>query len=326
MNLDVTRMGPTRSLRTTHLAGIVLLIGLLSPAMTVAQSSSMPEGIVARGPAVVTVEPSALRLTMPIQAQGKDAKSAVLSLTAHKQRVRKELGEMNADTDSIEFTSTQLSSGGNENSEQRQYMQMMQMMQRQMGQAAPDMDSVPTVYTATTSLKVDWPLPTKDADALSLLPQGLRDQISQRDFKGEKNKPEIDEESLEKMKEMQAMMDENYGYSMDGSNSGGPSILFVGKVGDEQRREAMKSAIEKAKKSAGMTAEALDVKLGKLKTLWPTENRSSSGSSSYSAYMESEMYWSYDEEEDEEAGEDVTANAIDGLRFQVSVFAVYDFD
>ncbi|QDV87436.1 SIMPL domain-containing protein [Planctomycetes bacterium TBK1r] len=326
MKWDATRMAPNRFLRTTRLAGIVLAIGLLTPAITVAQSSSMPEGIVARGTAVVAVEPSALRLTMSIQAQGKDAKSAVRSLAAHKERVRKELGEMNADTDSIQFTSTQLSSGGNENSEQRQYMQMMQMMQRQMGQAAPDMDSVPTVYTATTSLKVDWPLPTKDADALSLLPQGLRDQISQRDFKGEKNKPEIDEESLEKMKEMQAMMDENYGYSIDSSNSGGPNILFVGKISDEQRREAMKSAIEKAKKSAAVTAEALGVKLGKLKTLWPTENGGSSGASSYSAYMASEMYWSYDEEEDGEVGEDITANAIDGLRFQVSVFAVYDFE
>ncbi|PAY16771.1 hypothetical protein CKO51_24840 [Rhodopirellula sp. SM50] len=326
MKWDATRMAPNRPLRTTHLAWIVLAIGLLTPAMTVAQSSSMPEGIVARGTAVVAVEPSALRLRMSIQAQGKDAKSAVRSLAAHKERVRKELGEMNADTDSIQFTSTQLSSGGSDNSEQRQYMQMMQMMQRQMGQAAPDMDSVPTVYTATTSLKVDWPLPTKDADALSLLPQGLRDQISQRDFKGEKNKPEIDEESLEKMKEMQAMMDENYGYSIDGSNSGEPNILFVGKISDEQRREAMKSAIEKAKKSAALSAEALDVKLGKLKTLWPTENGSSSGASSYSAYMASEMYWSDDGEDDGEAGEDVTANAIDGLRFQVSVFAVYDFE
>ncbi|QDV43568.1 hypothetical protein Enr13x_34250 [Stieleria neptunia] len=313
-----------RSLDIAFCAGTLLAFWLMSPTPTLAQSGSVPEGIVARGTATVTVEPSALRLTMSVKAQGKDPKSAVRSLAAHKQRVRKELGEMNANSESVQFTSTQLSTGGSNNSEQQQYMRMMQ---RQMGQVVPDLGEVPTVYTATASLRVDWPLPTTDPEALSLLPQGLRDQISKRDFQGDNNAPDLDEESLEKLEASQAMGDETYMYMEEG-DSGEARIQFVGKLSPDQRRDGLKSAIAKAKTSAQVTAEALEVKLGKLKTLWPNESTSST-TYSRSAYMGSEYYASYgdtDADATEDSQSDVTAATLDGLRFSVSIFAVYDFE
>jgi hypothetical protein len=228
---------------------------------------------------------------------------------------------MNANADSIEFASTRLVNAGSDDSEQAQYMSMMRMMSQQMGQASIDMDSVPIIYTATASLSVEWSLPTKDPNALALLPQGLKDQIEERDFAGSKNKPKLDEEALEKLESMQEMMDESYGYSMGDEGGAGPNIVFVGKMTQEERAEAMKAAITKARQSAELIAAAMETSLGKLKTVWPTETRSSSYAA-YSPYSAADLF----SESDEDSVEEVTAATADGLKLQVRVMAVYQFD
>lgn len=299
----------------------VALVGMVSVGVPRAAAqvttTSRGNGIAATGAGVVELEPQRLRLNMWVQAQGTDAKSAVKSLAAHKERVEQALAAMNADPESIRFSATRLSTG----SDQPEEMQpALRMMRSQLGGPAIDLEQVPSVYTAKAALQAEWPLPTTDRDALAILPQGLLDQIKNRDLAGEENKPELSEEEQERFDEMQAMMEENFGgYPFGAETDAGPNVVFVAAVDRQQRLDATKQAFQRAEESAGLIAAAAAMKLGPLQSVMATQTNISN--------MRTVQYpWSNNAEEDpfDNAQEEVvTAPSPDTLRYSVSLTAAY---
>ena len=227
--------------------------------------SSQMNGLSATVTEKVSIKPEKLRLTMWIKAQGMDAKSAMLALTEHKDRVKNELEAMKADKESIRFSSSQVSEGEGDANSNRRAMQMQMQMQSRMkgGKGKSTPKPMPTIVTAKCALKADWPLPVKEGDVLALLPATLKEQISSRDLAGEKNKAKLSDKDLEQLEELEAMMQESFSYS-DSGESTGPKIQFIAEVPEDVTKKAIQTAFKKAVKEVEMLSAATGVKLAKL--------------------------------------------------------------
>ena len=246
----------------------VLLLSLtaltMNPCSVSAQYSTGDDGVMASGTETIQVKPQKLQLILQAKAEGKDAKSAIVSLAEHRLRVKKELIAMKADESSITFSATSL--GGDDANASRQAAMQMQMMRRNNSSSA-NADAMPKTFTATCTVKAVWPLPIQEGDALALLPASLQEQIEARDLVGNNNKPVMDAAAKEKMEEMKAMMEEQYSYYDSEQNGSGPKILFMAEISDDKMQAATKAAFDKATKTATSLAAATGSKLGKLVSL-----------------------------------------------------------
>lgn len=304
-------------LTTTLLA---ISTGLLASAARAQSLAGLTDGVSAIGSKSIDVKPNRLRLVMWVQAQGKDAKAAITSLNAHKQRVSSELETMKADVASIRFSPTTLASGAGDNPQQQQ-MRRIQMQMRGMSgdNKAPEF---PETFTAKCALSAEWPLPVTEGDALALLPATLTEQIEKRDFMGKKNVPELDAKAKEQLAEMQAMMEDQYGYYGSEEGAKGTTIYFVGDLPEEELKGAVKSAFEAADKKVQFLAEAAGLKLAKLKTMAVSPDESEL----------QQVYYGYQRPEEypsnfTEAGENsVIATSLAGLKKKVQVIVVYSVE
>jgi uncharacterized protein YggE len=237
----------------------VFLSALCSGQLLYAESQSVPAAIHASGQHDLKLEPQKLRLTLNIRAEGVDAKSAIEALLEHKERVKNELLAMKADEASIDFGAAQLTSGiPGMSAEMGPYA--ARMMARQVAGALK-------VYIAASRVRAEWPLPTTDADALAMLPETLKEQVKERDLRGEKNKAQLDEVQQEKLEEMQAAMQENMGYYSDNSEAATVLVMFVAKINEDDRKKAVSAAYERATAQAKMLSSVTGKSLGSLKSL-----------------------------------------------------------
>lgn len=301
---------------------IATAIGTISCSDASAQFTSGigGDGITATGSGQVDLEPKKLRLNMWIEAKGKDAKSAAKALASHQERVREDLVAMNAKADTVRFSTTRFKSGDSD-----QQRNTMRMMQRQMGSTPFDLaqqDAVPDIVTARSALQVEWDLPTTDAQALAILPEGLKAQVVNRDLAGKKNQPDLTEEQLEQLNEMSAMMEESMGsFGFDDSNDPSkPRIVYVAEAAPEQRQTAMKQAFEQARQSAELVAAAAGIELGALKSVAINEQQAE--------WMQAMRYAGYGANDNNpfamaSPGE-VTSPTLDELMFRVALVVVYE--
>jgi uncharacterized protein YggE len=270
----------------------VLCLSVVSVGSVRAETPSKPGTVRATGQHELRLKPQKLRLSITIQAQGKDAKSAIESFLAHKERVKKELIAMKADEKSIEFGATQVTGvAGGMPAEMQQYGAGAYIAQ--VARAVPSIKAsdIPKIYHAVAHVRAEWPLPTSDADALALLPETLKEQAKARDLMGEKNKAKLDGRQQEKLEEVQAAMQENVGYSTSGDENPTFSVMFVAKVDDEARKNALKAAYEQAAAQAATLASAAGYKTGELVTIKssdvpsivPGENAYAAAFSAYTA-------------------------------------------
>jgi uncharacterized protein YggE len=290
---------------------------LCNATRTCAQSPEKPPTVHASGEHQFTLEPQKLRLTLALKAEGTDAKSAIEAFLTHKERVKTELVAMKADPESIEFGATQISSGvGGMPAEMEGYQ--AQIIARISG-SQPNLDaaSVPKVYRAAAQVRAEWALPTTDADALALLPETLKEQVTARDLAGEKNKANLDEKQQEKLEELQAAMQENMGY-YSGSDETPPfAVLFVAKVDDEARRQALKSAYDSAVARADMLASVSGHKRGELVALRSDASQIASADDAWSVYGVNAAYAA--NMMADSAGDEAQAAAPAGLKSTVRV-------
>jgi uncharacterized protein YggE len=265
-----------------------LLLGSLALALVaIALTNSLAAqeaGLSTAATETITIKPQRIRLSMWVKSQGSDMKSALKVLNDHKVRVRKDLLAMKADEASISFSATRLAEGSTaQDPNMARYQQMMIMQMRANGGDA-EVPKMPVIFTATAALKAEWTLPVQEGDALAILPASLKQQITARDLAGENNKPELDEEQQERMEELQAQMDDQYGgYYGSDESSQGPLIQFVADVSDEQIQVATKAAYAAAVKKAESLVAAVGLKLGGLRTV--------SNHSSDSAYLDQTRYY-----------------------------------
>ncbi|MEZ6138113.1 MAG: SIMPL domain-containing protein [Pirellulaceae bacterium] len=278
-------------------------------------------GISASSTEQISVKPTKMRLSMWVKAQGTDAKAAIKALNDHKSRVQKDLTAMKADATSISFSATRLTEGAGDQDPNARRMQQMMMMRAQGGNAA-ELPKAPTVFTATAAVKAEWTLPVQEGDALALLPATLKQQITSRDLAGDNNKPELDAAQQEQLEEMQAMMDEQFGYYSSGDNDArGPSITFVASVTDEQIQAATKAAYEAAVKQAQALVSATGLKLGSLRSVSSHRDAVYSPRSMYygPSYSDSQFPNSLISDDDNT----ITAENADELIMPVSVSVSY---
>ena len=255
------------SRRRNHFISACLILGLsCSGSLARAQSPPEPATIHATGQHELQLEPQKLRLTLNIRAEGVDAKSAIEALIEHKERVKSELLAMKADEASLDFGAAQLTSGvPGMPAEMMRYGP--QMIAQVAGGSNVDPGEVPKVYIAVSRVRAAWPLPTTDADALAMLPETLRQQVKERDLMGEKNKAQLEGPQQEKLEEMQAAMQENMGYYSGNVESSSVTVMFVAKVDEKSRKEAVSAAYERATEQARMLSSVSGKSLGNLKSL-----------------------------------------------------------
>lgn len=262
---------------------IVFLCWLWLPSVVHAQPFSSEDGISASGYKELELVPVRLRAEIQIRAEGKDAKGAIKALSDHKKSVRESLVAMKSEADTIEFGKTRMiqeiagmsdDGDGNQN-----YAMVMQRAMMRGGirvggipmadnEEEGDQTGPPKIFVAKSSVTADWVLPTKDLDALSLLPESLRSQIAQRDVPGKKIKAELSEEEKDAIANYQQQMAAQGTYYSGGPTSA-PEIQtwFIAKLEPDQEKAAIKEAFEMATQNAKTLAEATGLKLGKLRRL-----------------------------------------------------------
>jgi uncharacterized protein YggE len=227
--------------------------------------SAATGSIHASGQQEVKLAPKKLRMTLNIRAEGADAKSAIEAFVKHKERVKKELLEMKADEASIEIGAPQLSTNIPGMPDQWSSYAPRIYAQTQRAAGVHDASQPPKVYVAVSVVKAEWPLPTTDADALALLPETLKEQITSRDLVGQKNKAKLDKAQQEKIDELKAAMQENYAGSTEETQQF--TVLFVADVDEQSRKQALKTAYDRAVAQAETLASVSGHKLGDLVSL-----------------------------------------------------------
>jgi uncharacterized protein YggE len=254
------------SLNLNWRVGAFLFLGYVCGGAVYGQLPGAPASIHATGQHELELEPQKLRLMLAIRAEGADAKSAIESLLDHKERVKSELLAMKAEEASIDFGATQLSSGV-----PGMPAEMMRYGPRMIAQVTAasngDAAEIPKVYIAVSRVRADWPLPITDADALAVLPETLKEQVKERDLMGEKNKAQLDGQQQEKLEELQAAMQENMGYYSGTEDASPITVMFVAKIDEETRKQAVKAAYDRAMTQAKMLSSVTGKALGNLKML-----------------------------------------------------------
>lgn len=267
-------------------ASILLVLTCISNRIEAQQAS----GICARGAAVVPIEATHLRLSLQVQAQGRDAKDAIQRLAAFKRKVAEELRTMNALATSIRFYNTKITNqyAGLDapNPAMEGYMSRIEG-QLFAGDAVPFMggdvvagieeeevdesdnepqNRPPKIFVATTTVDADWELPTKDPDALAILPLTLQEQVLERDLTGKKNTVDLNEVESKLARILSRRMQQMgmFQGSEDSSEKVGIRISFFAKPNADQLSSAFQSAIAAASEEAKLIAKAGDLRLGKL--------------------------------------------------------------
>lgn len=124
------------------------------------------------------------------------------------------------------------------------------------------------IYVASSNAIAEWDLPTKDVDALSLMPEMLKVQIAQKDLQGKKLKATLDEDEQDKINAIQRRIRrQGISYLANASGTTEAQIVFVAALTDAVETEALSAAYESAAANAKVLAAASKVKLGKLRSI-----------------------------------------------------------
>ncbi len=242
-------------------------------------------GLSATGSFEAKMEPNRIRLVMPIQAEGKDPKAAIMKLADHKKRVKQDIADLKGDVNSLQFEATAITSAisGMENTQVRQVIRPG----RDVNADGDDDGEPPRVYTAKSVLTAEWDLPTKDPDALALFPEMLKLQINQKDLQGKKIKAEWTDEEQDRILSYQRRMQQqgmSY-YSNPNVASSEVQIAFVAVLEEAKESAALAEAYNIAMSNAKVLAEASKLKLGKIKNVSRSESTEEpSRSYEYDAY------------------------------------------
>ena len=240
-------------------AGVLTALGL-APAQ-------QPAGAVS-GQGVVEVKKSAdtLRVQVEILVRGKDLKDALGKLRARKEALQKQLAELGAVRESIEFGEPALSASRTERMRQSERM----MIERGLiGRPDRPKQAIPVFVAA--ALKVDWPLKAASLEDLLLVSQTLQDKIKAADLGGLKN-PELSPAEEEIAEELRGRDFDRFDrfdrYDRDEEpKRGEPRFVYLSKISATERDQALAEAFRRAKGEAGRLALAAGAELGPLQNL-----------------------------------------------------------
>lgn len=266
-----------------------------------------------------TLAPEGIRLVMRIQVMGKDAKSAIKSINEQKETVRKELVGMNAQADTIRFSTTDISSGMSGGMNARMYRSMGAIGDGDEDESKED--AMPKMFGASCWASAKWALPAKEGDAIAMLPAMLKQQIAARDLEGKKRKPDLEPEQLEQYEQMMKVMQQQMSYG--GEDAQATKIEFFANVSKDVSKAAFSKAFEKAKVKAQNLSDAAGIKLGKINMI-TSQSDDSMQQVMYGAWRNSQMpgpeAWLQDSEDIQ------YSTSLDALKYTVGIWICYNIE
>lgn len=240
----------------------------LSCLLLISQSSFGQEDDAGRvhgtGAATIQRLPETLRMQVAIIGKGATLKDAVTSLKTRTDAAKKQVTELGADKDSIRVDPPHIYEQQNNNQRRQMEMMMAQRMNRGGKKAAKNKVAPPVMVSAM--LTASWKLKAKDAEDLLLTVHPLQEKIRTADLAGAKETEKLTPEQEELLEEAEAQ-----GFSMyDGGEEakpGEPLFLFVSRISDEDREQALADAFKNAKSDAVRLAKSAEATLGRLKSI-----------------------------------------------------------
>lgn len=256
--------------RTFTVMLVALLVTLVCPPVVEGQLGGWESAVLAQSPLRETISgsgsatlkrpPGALRMYVEVFARGNTLEAALAKLKDRREAARMQLETLKADPQSIEFGSPSLS---NPRSEQRSRFEAMVMQRmRSTGRKVPKGLQVPKSFTVSARLTAEWPLEADGPEACLLAAHAIEEKVKAADLAGaEDAKRELSPEEEELAEEMTDMMTYSGEQEIE---PGTPHFIYVARVTDQDRDQAMAEAFQKAKANAARLARAAGARLGPL--------------------------------------------------------------
>ena len=218
---------------------------------------------------MVTIERQAetLRMEVDLLAKGKDLKDALGKLQLRRKAAEKQLAELGAEAKSIRFGAPHISTGGNDQQAQMMAMMRQRMMARRGGRRGADKPAAAAPVTVAMSLTAEWPLAAGEPEQTLLAAHGLEEKIKAADLAGRTAAEELTPEEAELAEEAESE-DDNVMYGgRPEPKPGEPRFVYVAKISEADRDQALREAFEQAQANAQRLAKAASAELGSLTQL-----------------------------------------------------------
>lgn len=222
--------------------------------------------------------PETVRLQVAVLSKAANLKEALSGLKTRVEASRKKVESLGARPDSIKIEPAKVAS--EKSDRQRQMEAMVASRMRSKGKKGKQPAKAQPVIVSA-SMTAEFPLKSKEHEALLIEVQTLEEAIKAADLAGREAATKLTPEEQELQEEMAEQMS-SYG-SEEESKPGDPVLIFVASISETDRDKAMAEAFKKASAEAGRTAKAAGVELGSLKYV----------SSAVSSGAEGEDYSSY---------------------------------
>jgi len=206
--------------------------------------------------------PTALRVHVELLGKGKTLAEALANLKARRESAVAQLAALKANKESITCGKPTLS---NVYSAQRRQLEMMiAERMRSGGRKAAKGAKVPELFTVSAMLTAEWPLEAKTPEELLLAAHALMEKVQAADLAGMKDAEKLSPEEEELFEEMNSMSRRS---SDEPIPPGQPYFLYVARISEKDRQQALAEAFAKAKAQAAQLAQAAAVPLGPLVAL-----------------------------------------------------------
>jgi hypothetical protein len=280
--------------------------------------------VTGNGTVEIKKRPEIMRVQVEVVIRGKDLKDALTKLKARKEALGKQLADLGAVKDTAEFSDASVTSTVSDRQRQMERM----MIGRSIRAPVPDKSDVvkpkqPDPVFVASTLRADWPLKGSSAEEMLLVTHALQEKIKGADLGGLKQQEKTPQE--EEIEEEMRAQGGRYGREEE-PKRGEPAFLFVCKISEAERDQALAEAFGKAKKEAGRYARAAGAQLGALQNLGSQIQNSSAydGGFNDSPYYQPRMRRSQEEWGDpNDPGGEAIGSQPTRVTCRISVFASF---
>lgn len=221
------------------------------------RSGLATQAVQGSGQSSVRKKPTALRMHVQLMAKGDNLEDALAKLKTRREAAKAQLETLGAEAKSITFSDPSLSAAENPN--RRQIERMIRERMAASGKKPAGL-KLPHTVTVASFLKAEWPLAAEEPEKLLLAAHKLQEKIKAADLAGAKDAAKLSPEEEELAEEMA----QSGPFGEEQAEPGAPQFVFVAKISDQERREALAKAFQKAKDHATQVAEAAGAELGPL--------------------------------------------------------------
>jgi uncharacterized protein YggE len=206
-------------------------------------------------------QPMLLRMSVELSGKGKTVQEALSRLKDRREVALLKVEGLKADKDSIEISPPQISAAALQ--QRQQFEQMLQQRMRVGGRLGKQV-KLPETVTVSATLTVEWPLSADSPEQLLSSSSELQKAVTEADLAGLKEPQKLSPEEQEFAEEMQEMASQYGGFGESETKPGEAKFVFVARISQEDRQQAMAEAFTKARDSAALLAAAAGRQLGEL--------------------------------------------------------------